>query len=106
MSANADVLLDILDGLVPLRLMKLSNPAAAARARDNAEPLSWTIAESGDRLTAPGNFKHPSAHSERAQVLNAMATGLALGALEYGGVTFLDRHWCTAEHPDCPNRSR
>ena len=106
MNADRSALLDILDGLVPLHLMKLSGPAAAARAREKAEPLSWTIAESGDRLTAAGNFKHSSARSERAQVLNAMATGLALGALEHGGVNFLDRHWCTTEHPDCPNRSR
>jgi len=40
-----------------------------------------------------------------AEIFNAIAKGLALGALLPGGVTWLGRHWCTAPHGKCPGEA-
>jgi hypothetical protein len=37
-----------------------------------------------------------------AEIFNAVAKGLGLGALVPGGVTWLGRHWCTTPHGKCP----
>ena len=37
-----------------------------------------------------------------AEIFNAIAKGLAIGALQPGGVTWLGQHWCTAPHGECP----
>jgi hypothetical protein len=37
-----------------------------------------------------------------AEVFNAIAKGLGIGAYQPGGVTWLGRHWCTAPHGACP----
>ena len=100
-------LLLVLDGLVPLHLMRLSNPGELARAqREAAIPggPADVIAESGDRLTASGNFQGDGEHRTRGRLLSALARGLALGALQPGGVTWAGAHWCAAPHPACPNR--
>ena len=102
-----DTLITVLGGLVPLHLMRLTRPGELSRAQSEAAAdggLADTIAEAGDRLTAPGNFRKPADREARCQVLNAMATCLALGALQPGGVTWCGAHWCTAQHPDCPNK--
>lgn len=99
-------LLLVLDGLVPLRLMRLNRPGelACAHAAAGAEGgLADVISEAGDRLTAPGNFRDPEDRRTRSKVLNAMAACLALGARQEGGITWAGRHWCTAVHADCPN---
>lgn len=111
-------LLLILDGLVPLQLMRLSNPRERERAfrkiiSSNVirfgsdlvddpvmDSLADVIASYSDRLTAPGNFRKRADHHERGRVLNAVATALALGAFTPGGVTFAGRHWCT-DHRRC-----
>lgn len=36
------------------------------------------------------------------EIWDAFATGLAIGALVPGGVTFMGMHFCTMPHPDCP----
>lgn len=100
-------LLLVLDGLVPLHLMRLSSPVELARAQqESALPggPADVIAESGDRLTASGNFRGEGEHRTRGKVLSAMAQGLALGAMQPGGVTWAGAHWCTAAHDACPNR--
>jgi hypothetical protein len=37
-----------------------------------------------------------------AEVFNAIAKGLGIGACQPGGVTWLGKHWCTAPHGTCP----
>jgi hypothetical protein len=99
-------LLLVLDGLVPLHLMRLGEPGELARAQREASADGGTadvIAESGDRLTASGNFRGDGEHRTRGKVLAAMAQGLALGAMQPGGVTWAGAHWCTAAHDACPN---
>ncbi|MFF9787118.1 hypothetical protein [Streptomyces nigrescens] len=93
----------LLEGLVPLHMMRLNRPGELSRAHQEAEGLGDVIAETGDRLTASGNFRSPSDRAARRQVLNAIATCLALGAHQPGGVTWAGAHWCTAPHPNCPN---
>lgn len=100
------LLLDVLGGLVPLHLLRLQHhPGELARARSECGTLADTIAEHGDRLTNHGSFRDRDHRAERSQLLNAMATALALGAIQDGGVTWAGRHWCTQPHPACPNRS-
>jgi hypothetical protein len=105
-SEAIDRLILALDGLVPLHLMRLDQPGelartyAAATAKDG---LADVIAEAGDRLTAPGNFRDPEDRRTRGRLLTAMATCLALGARQPGGITWSGHHWCTALHADCPN---
>jgi hypothetical protein len=104
-SEAIDRLLLILDGLVPLHLMRLDRPGELARTHAEAtaqDGLADRIAEAGDRLTAPGNFRDPEDRRIRGRLLGAMATCLALGAHQPGGITWAGRHWCTAPHTNCP----
>lgn len=95
-ATSTDLLLDILGGLVPLHLMRLQHhPGEMQRAYAEAGDLADAIAEHGDRLTNSGSFRDPAHRAERARVLSAMATCLALGAMQPGGVTWAGRHWCT-----------
>lgn len=99
-------LLLLLDGLVPLHLMRLDRPGELARAHAEAtakDGLADVIAEAGDRLTAPGNFRDPEDRRKRGRLLGAMATCLAIGARQPGGITWAGHHWCTARHDGCPN---
>lgn len=99
-------LLLVLDGLVPLHLIRLDRPGELARAHAEAtaeDGLADVIAEAGDRLTAPGNFRDPEDRRIRSRLLSAMATCLAIGARQPGGITWAGHHWCTAPHDDCPN---
>ncbi|MGW7001335.1 hypothetical protein ACWGCW_00560 [Streptomyces sp. NPDC054933] len=98
-------LLAILHGLVPLHIARLQNdPRALDRARDTAGAIADTIAGSGDRLTAPGNFQGPKEQASRRQALNALVRALALGAYQPGGITWSGAHWCVRPHDHCPNR--
>jgi hypothetical protein len=107
---NSDIaeLADVLDGLIPLQLMRWhAQPLELARARGEAATpggIADIITESGDRLTAPGNFRDASERRVRGDTLAALAAGIALGALEPEGVHWGGRHWCVAAHADCPNR--
>lgn len=101
-----DRLLLILDGLVPLHLMRLADPGELARAHREAAAdggIADVIAHSGDRLTASGNFHGDGEHHTRGRLLSALARGLALGAMQPGGVTWAGAHWCAAPHDACPN---
>lgn len=106
MTAQLDsTLLTLLDGMVELKLLCFADPAKLAAARAETGSLATTLAESGDRLTAPGNFgRDRDRHRIRSEALNAASTALALGALQPGGITWCGRHWCTAPHDDCPTR--
>lgn len=97
----------VLDGLVPLHLMRLSQPGELARAQREASAdggAADVIAEAGDRLTASGNFTGRDEHRTRGNALSAVARGLALGAMQDGGVTWAGMHWCITAHDACPNR--
>jgi len=98
--------LEILTGLVPLHILRLMHhPGELTRAQCESGELADTIAEYGDRLTNPGSFSDRGHRAERSRLLNAIATGLALGALKPGGITWAGLHWCTETHTACPNRS-
>lgn len=104
-TASTEILLDVLGGLVPLHLMRLQrHPGEMSRAHSEAADLADAIAEHGDRLTNAGSFRDPAHRAERARVLSAMATCIALGAMQDGGVTWAGAHWCVQAHPACPNR--
>lgn len=94
----------VLQGLVPLRILALSQPGELDRARAQAGDLADVIACGGDRLVAPGNFRGAEERKARRQVLNAVATCLAVGAHDPGGVTWAGLHWCTGPHEGCPAR--
>jgi hypothetical protein len=97
-------LLLILDGLVAVRLVRFAtHPRAREDAIARRDESGDVIAEAGDRLTAPGNFQDAADRRTRSDLLNAMASALALGAEEPGGVTWCGAHWCTAPHPGCPS---
>lgn len=91
----------VLDGLIPLHLMRLAALSEGDRKR-LAERYADGLATGADRLTAPGNFTD---RKERAQALTALAGGIAIGATQPGGITWAGRHWCTKPHPDCPMNS-
>lgn len=93
------ILLDVLSGLIPLHLSRLAGLSDRDRAHVT-EQYADEIAASGDRLTAPENFDD---RHERARALTALAGGLAIGAMQPGGVTWAGRHWCTTPHVNCVN---
>ncbi|MFF4479486.1 hypothetical protein ACFY1A_21040 [Streptomyces sp. NPDC001520] len=100
-------LLALLDGLVALVLVRFAkHPAERERALAETDNLADAIAETGDRLTASGNFRTPADRRARGELLAAMATCLALGAEQPGGITWAGAHWCTAPHPNCPKDDR
>jgi hypothetical protein len=92
------LLMAVLDGLIPLHLMRLAELSEGDRRR-LAERYADGLAAGADRLTAPGNFDD---RGERAEALTALAGGIALGAMQPGGITWAGRHWCTTPHPNCP----
>lgn len=100
--ALLEPLLTILDGLVPLHVANLADPGEYERAQSRKEELADVLGESADRLVAPENFRHPDDRRRRGQALNAAAACLALGAYQYGGITWAGRHWCVKPHTGCP----
>jgi hypothetical protein len=100
------LLATVLDGLVALRLLEHRDPAVLAdRTAAVAPHLADQIAGYGDRITALGNFLDPEDRRDRSRVLAAMATCLAVGAAQPGGITWAGRHWCTADHLDCDRKA-
>lgn len=103
MTSPTSPLLTVLDGLVPLHIMRLTRPGELSRAHAEAQDLGDLLTEGGDRLTNPAAFRAAADRHTRGQLLSAMATCLALGARQDGGITWSGRHWCTTQHPDCPS---
>lgn len=97
-----ETLRTVLEGLVPLHILTLSRPGALDRARAQAGDLADVVACGGDRLVAPGNFRGAEERKARGEALNAVATCLAVGAHNPGGVTWAGLHWCVAPHERCP----
>jgi hypothetical protein len=111
----ADVLLaETLALAVPMRIGELLGMPATRRgevAMRWARRAADLVACNGDMLLfrAKAGKKHTPACTERrqrdcdcligtAEVFNAMAKGLAAGALAPGGASFAGIHWC-ADHP-------
>lgn len=86
--------------------LRTGAPPSLLALLDGLVALADAITEAGDRLTAPGNFQNQTDRHARGQLLAAMATCLALGAEQPGGITWAGAHWCTAPHPDCPKDTR
>lgn len=89
---------NILQGLVPIRIAHIMGMSPYKREILLAQATD-RIAGGGDRVTARGNFTD---RADRAETLSALAAGLALGALQPGGITWDGLHWCVSPHPDCP----
>lgn len=100
---HLQALVNLLGGLVPLHMLRLSDPGRRMRVAYEAGNLAAYIAAAGDHLTNPAKYRRPDDRQARARVLSAMAAGLALGAYQPGGITWGGSHWCTAPHPECPN---
>jgi hypothetical protein len=95
----------VLDGLVALRIAQhTAHPHTLTQAYRDAGEHADTLAESGDRITAAGNFRHQADRYARSNALTAAALTLALGARQDGGITWGGRHWCIRPHPDCPHQ--
>lgn len=92
------MLLTVLNGLIPLHLARLAGLSEGDRRR-LAEQYADGLATGADRLVMPGNFTD---RRERSQALTALAGGLAIGAMQPGGITWAGRHWCVTPHPGCP----
>lgn len=117
-----DLLLIHLDAAVPLLLFGARGDGGArlrAGAAEDAEIIAcgydvllradkgW---RKGDRDPAPHELTKEQADAgvlarsyRPAELFNAVARGVAAGALQPGGVTVLGRHWCTSPHKGCPS---
>lgn len=121
---SPDVLLACLDVAVPLHLFKARSDGGAALragAHEDADIIACGYdvlvrADSGwrkgDKDPAPHQLTKEQADAgvlarsyRPAELFNAVARGVAVGALQPGGVTLLGRHWCTDPHKGCPNGS-
>ncbi|MDQ3578019.1 MAG: hypothetical protein M3443_10555 [Actinomycetota bacterium] len=87
--------LDVLDGLVGMRLLELAyRPAEYLHGLITPDLIEHIAAGAG--LFVSGDHR-PEHRRERSQVLGALVTGLAVCARMPGGVDFHGRHW---EAPD------
>lgn len=126
-SEQARQLRPFLETTVPMWVVEVSRWPAERLARESAaagdlvahgaDVLFRAAAPRGKAATAPAGTLHgqPGTRSRAAagataspsppcagEILNAIARGLAIGALQPGGVTWLGLHWCTAPHGACP----
>lgn len=85
------VLLATLELAVPLHLHEIRGKSDAWRMGE-ARRCADMVASHGDDLQYGG--KHCAA------AFNAVARGVALGAMQPGGITLHGRHWCT-DHDAC-----
>jgi hypothetical protein len=95
MSENTrELMLSTLQIAVPMWIEELRHIEPEQRLA-RASGLADIIASQGDIILYRGGKK-----GETAKAFNAMAEGLAIGAYQPGGVTFLGQHWCT-DHEAC-----
>jgi hypothetical protein len=80
-----DLLIETLRFAVPLWIVKVRAWTAAERIR-RAGTCAHIIASHGDALQFPEK-------NTTAMAFNALAEGLAIAALQPGGVTYGDQHW-------------
>lgn len=80
-----------LDAAVPLLILDLGQ--LAPDQRDDVR-MRWAR-ESADTIASKGDTQmfRTKTKGETAATFNALARGLAAGAYQPGGITFLDRHW-------------
>lgn len=79
---------------VPLWIEQL-RPLTPEQRLARAGELADIVAEHGDIILYRGSKK-----GETAKAFNALAEGLAIGAYQPGGVTFMGEHFCT-DHALC-----
>jgi hypothetical protein len=96
------MLLTVLNGLIPVQAARIADLSAGDRRR-LAEQYADALATGADRLTAPGNFTD---RRERSAALTALAGGIAIGAIQPGGITWAGHHWCTRPHVNCVNERK
>lgn len=89
-----DVLVITLQAAVPLHIDKVRRLSAAERSR-LARSAADTVAAHGDNIL----FKSKKA-GDTAHAFNELARGLAVLALQPGGVTFAGCHWEVEPDPD------
>lgn len=94
-SDRAQVLFDLLDMLVPLRIHELAPLTDEERRALITPDLIEAVTVHGD--TVVGGAYSRADHLNRRVSLTAIVTGLAVGAYQPGGATFAHLHW---EAPD------
>jgi hypothetical protein len=85
--ARTPALMPVLELAVPLRILELRYGSWGVRKALAAE-AEQTVAEHGDDLLFGGPTKGAT-----ARAFAALVTGLAVLALQPGGVSFAGRHW-------------
>jgi hypothetical protein len=90
-----ELLLRFLATAVPAEIHCVAAMRQRERLRHAAELTQYTADNGADIL-----YYGIRQDADTAKAAATLATGLAMGALEVGGVTFLGRHWC-ARHDEC-----
>jgi hypothetical protein len=119
---DTELMMIFLEAAVPRWAARVWSWTPDRRAAE-AEDIAWVIACGADALfrpedkPTPAQMRLPAPHQltrqqmddgvkardyRPAEVFNAIATGLAIGALLPGGVTWHGAHWCAAPHGTCP----
>ncbi|WP_158754257.1 hypothetical protein [Streptomyces sp. NRRL F-2580] len=94
-AAENVVLVESLRAAVPLHMTQLASRSPEELIRIAAESAT-IVGSHGDVL----QFRSTK-RGQTAKAFNALARGLAAGALvAWGGATFAGLHWCTVRH--CP----
>lgn len=92
--STRDLLAAFLEAAVPLAIMEMSDYTPEHRMKIGSE-CSDHIAAHGDIIL----YKSPR-QGESAKAVAMLAKGLAVGAYQPGGITFLGQHWCV-NHDEC-----
>lgn len=85
-------------GLVPFRCAELAD-ASEEQLKEFAKEAADLIAHKADA------FEHQKKGQKPTGVLAALATAIALGARQEGGITHLGVHACLEPHEGCPRES-
>nr|MDQ2876850.1 hypothetical protein [Actinomycetota bacterium] len=93
-SYENDLLPIALSAVVPLWIERV-RPMTDGQRQARAAELAGIIGSRGDVILYRG-----SKRGETAAAFSALAEGLAIGALQPGGVTAFGQHWCTG-HQAC-----
>lgn len=91
MKTVASLVLPALEAAVPMHMWELQHTTDAQRV-EIGHRCAELIAERGDQLMYGGK--------STADVFNALAEGIAVGAFQPGGITVFGRHWCS-DHAVC-----
>jgi hypothetical protein len=93
--SRKELLLRFLGTAVPAEIHRVAAMRQRERLRLAAELGQYTAGNGADIL-----YYGIRQDADTAKAAAMLATCLAMGALEVGGITFLGRHWC-ARHDEC-----